>query len=372
MTEKLDVVTLTRELVSIPSESSHQTLTDKETPEQGVADYLLELCDDHDISFERQEALPGRHNAIIHFPKPDARKLLIIAHMDTVSAHDMENPFTAETSNGIIHGRGACDDKGPLAAAFSTLLNIHQEQIPLAYDVTFAATVDEECTMSGATKLAESLPDWDLCIALEPTDLRVIKAHKGVYRFRVFTHGKAAHSSVPKQGKNAIHAMLPIIADLQRYGNLLCAVKDPEMGNSFLSFTQIQAGSSLNIIPDACSLGVDIRILPDVDPAEVAQKIKRIVGDRGTIEEDYRGSGIRSDLSEPLIAKFLKSNMAEGESAEAVTAPFATDCSKLTHKGPCIVWGPGDIAQAHNRIEYIDIKQLETACRILKNYLTTG
>lgn len=372
MAEIPDVVTLTQKLVSIPSESSNQTLTDKKTPEQGVADYLLGLCKDRGISFERQAALPGRHNAIIRFPKPNAGKLLIIAHMDTVSAQGMENPFTAGTSNGMIYGRGACDDKGPLAAAFSTLLTIHQEKIPLAYDVTFAATVDEECTMSGATKLAESMPDWDLCIALEPTNLRIIKAHKGVYRFRVFTHGQAAHSSVPEQGENAIHAMLPIIRDLQRYGNTIRATTDPEMGNSFLSFTQIQAGSSLNIIPDACSLGVDIRILPDVDPAEVAQKIQGIVGDRGTVEEDYRGSGIRSDLSEPLIAKFLKSNMAEGESAEAVTAPFATDCSKLAHKGPCIVWGPGDIAQAHNRIEYVAVKQLETACRILGKYLTAG
>lgn len=372
MAEKLDVVTLTRKLVSIPSESSNQTLTDKKNPEQGVVNYLQDLCKERSVPFERQEALPGRHNAIIRFPKPNAKKLLIIAHMDTVSTLGMDNPFSGEIRDNKIWGRGACDDKGPLAVAFSTLLNLYTEQVDLAYDVTLACTVDEEVTMTGALELGNNIGSWDLCIALEPTNLQVIKAHKGVYRFRVFTLGKAAHSSVPEQGKNAIHAMLPIITDLQRYGDLLCLTTDPEMGNSFLSLTQIKAGSSLNIIPDACSLGVDIRILPDVDPTGVAQKIQEIVGDRGKVEEDYRGRGIRSDISQPLITKFMESNNAGGGGVEAVTAPFATDCSKLAHKGPCIVWGPGDIAQAHKQVEYVGIKQLETACCILRKYLTTG
>ncbi len=369
--EKLNVIELTQKLISIPSESSNQTLTNVAAPEQGVIHCLEGLCETHGIVCEKQEALPSRNNIIIHFPKANAPKLLIIAHMDTVSAKGMDNPFAAEIKESKIYGRGACDDKGPLAVAVSTLLNLYIEGTGLAYDVTFAGTVDEEVTMTGASKLAEQLPDWDLCIALEPTNLCIIKAHKGVYRFRVFTHGKAAHSSVPEQGDNAIHSMLPIINDLQAYGETIGNKADPEMGHSFLSFTQIQAGSSLNIIPDHCSLGVDIRILPDVDPAMVAHNIQEIVGNRGTVQEDYGGNGIRSDVSEPLITKFMQSNTAEGGNAEALTAPFASDCSKLAHKGPCIVWGPGDIAQAHKQIEYIDIAQLETACQILKNYLTS-
>ena len=91
--------------------------------------------------------MPGRHNALIHFPKPDAPKLLIIAHMDTVSARGMEDPFSGKIRDNNIYGRGACDDKGPLAAAFATLLNSRQDQIPFVYDVTFAGTVDEEVTI---------------------------------------------------------------------------------------------------------------------------------------------------------------------------------------------------------------------------------
>jgi len=369
VTAPADVVSLTRQLISIPSESSNQTRTDPAAPEKDMVALLNTLCREHGLVTEEQEALPGRNNVIIRFPRPGLPHLLITAHMDTVSAHGMDNPFDGIVADGQIHGRGACDDKGPMAAALAALLMLHNQKKPLDYDITFAASVDEECTMAGATRLAELVPNWDLCLALEPTNLRVIKAHKGVYRFLVKTSGRAAHSSTPDQGVNALHAMLPIIADLQRYDEELRRTLDPEMGGSFLSFTQLQAGSSLNIIPDACSLGVDVRTLPEIDPRQVVNDVQQIVGDRGVIEEAYLGGGIRTDMSLPLIRAFQACNVACGGGIDAITAPFATDCSKLTGKGPCIVWGPGDIAQAHKQEEYIDIDQLETACRVLQRFL---
>ena len=115
----------------------------------------------------------------------------------------------------MIFGRGACDDKGPLAAGLAAILDLHRDLgVAPAYDITFAGSIDEECTMSGAERLAAELDGWDLCIALEPTDLKIIRAHKGVYRCRVTTRGKAAHSSHPEKGRNAITAMIPIINDI--------------------------------------------------------------------------------------------------------------------------------------------------------------
>ena len=368
MLKLLDVVTLTRDLILLPSESSNPTRTDASSPEAAVIQHLKNLTG-KEIETELQEALPGRHNVFFRIPQPKRPKLLIIAHMDTVSADGMDQPFAAAVRDNKIWGRGACDDKGPLAAAFACLINLHAEKKSLAYDVTFAGTVDEEVSMAGASALAGHIGGWDLCIALEPTNLKIIRAHKGVYRFLVKTTGKAAHSSIPEQGINALHNMLPIINDIQEFGNELSLHHDPDMGPSFLSFTKINSGTSLNIIPAECTLAVDIRILPEVDPAEIADTIKKIVGKRGTVEDLYSGSGIRSDSTNPLVKAFHQCNVEAGGGSRMITAPFATDCSKIAHAGPCIVWGPGDIAQAHKADEYIEISQLETAYQILRKFL---
>lgn len=317
-----------------------------------------------------QEALPGRHNFICLFPKTDAPKLLIVAHMDTVSARGMKNPFAATLENNRIYGRGACDDKGPLASAFAVLAGLTSQKVPLKYDVTFVGTVDEECSMSGAAMFAKIGESYDLCIALEPTGLQLINAHKGVYRFQVFTKGVAAHSSSPEQGDNSIVKMHAIINDLLEYGAKIGSQNDPELGKATLAITQINGGSVINIIPDRCSLSVDIRLLPIQGPQKTAAELKKLIGDRGIMRKIFSAKGIHSSLEEIHIQKFLQSLSDSGFPAQATTASYATDCSKLTEKGPCVVWGPGSIDQAHKTGEYIETSQIEGACRILCHFLT--
>ncbi|MCK4840241.1 MAG: M20/M25/M40 family metallo-hydrolase, partial [Desulfobulbaceae bacterium] len=222
MTAIPDVITMTRELIKIPSESSEPVATSTGGPEVRIVEYLSQICRAAGVEYYTMEALPGRENLVVRLPNPGAPRLLIVGHMDTVSGGGMQDPFSGDLRDGIIFGRGACDDKGPLAAGFSAMLDLHRELgVAPAYDITFATTIDEECTMSGAKKLAEELADWDLCIALEPTDLKIIRAHKGVYRCQIVTRGKAAHSSHPDQGINAISAMMPIIYDLEQLSAVL-------------------------------------------------------------------------------------------------------------------------------------------------------
>ena len=199
-----DSIAMTRDLVRIPSESSDPVGTSTTFVEKKVLEYLTDICRKAEINHETLEALPGRDNLIVRLPNPGAPKLLVVAHMDTVSARGMKDPFSGEIRDDILYGRGACDDKGPLAAGLSAILSLHNNQIVPAYDVTFAASVDEECTMSGAESLAEKIDSFDLCIAMEPTQLKIIKAHKGVYRCKIITKGVAAHSSHPDRGRNAV------------------------------------------------------------------------------------------------------------------------------------------------------------------------
>ncbi len=370
MTAIPDVITMTRELVKIPSESSEPVGTRSESPEKGIVDYLSAICRNSGVEHYTTEALPGRENLIVRLPNPGAPRLLIVGHMDTVSATGMEDPFSGEMREGMILGRGACDDKGPLAAGLSSLLDIHRDLgTGPAYDITFAGSIDEECTMTGAEKLSAELEGFELCIALEPTALKIIRAHKGVYRFRIITRGKAAHSSHPDMGRNAVTAMVPIINDIDSLRVKIAKNKHPDMGRASLAITKIQGGHSANTIPDYCEVVVDIRLLPEMTISEIGEQVRKCVGDRGEVIEIYTGDGISTDMNNPLIESFYEAIKKGGGEPGPITASFATDCSRLHHKGPCIVWGPGDIHQAHQAKEFISIEQLERACHILKYFL---
>jgi acetylornithine deacetylase len=360
---------MTRELVKIPSESSEPVATTGGA-EAEIVDYLSQICRAAGVEYYKLEALPGRENLVVRLPNPGAPRLLIVGHMDTVSGGGMVDPFSGELRDGVIFGRGACDDKGPLAVGLSAVLDLHQELgVAPTYDITFAGSIDEECTMSGAKKLAEELADWDLCIALEPTELKIIRAHKGVYRCRVITRGKAAHSSHPDKGINAITAMMPIINDLEQLGADLKAMADPDLGRASLAITKIQGGVSLNTVPDYCEAGIDIRLLPDMQREEVTDLVKKCVADRAEVDEIYSCDGINTSMDNPLIKSLMASITAGGGDPGPITASFATDCSHLHHNGPCIVWGPGDIHQAHQSTEYIDVAQLKQAYHIMKDFL---
>ena len=365
-----DPVTLTSALIRIPSESSDPIATDPAGVERQVVAYLTALCRETGIAHHTSEVKPGRENLLVRLPNPGAPRLLIVGHLDTVSGRGMAAPFSGELRESSLWGRGACDDKGPLAAGLLAVLELHSRGIRPVFDVTFVGSVDEECTMAGAEQLAREIDGFELCLALEPTDLKVINAHKGVYRFMLITRGKAVHSSHPDKGENAVLRMLPILADLQRYGAELTAKRHPRLGSASLAVTRIHGGASLNIIPDYCEAAVDIRLLPEMTVVETAAKVRSVIGDRGEVVEIYTGEGINTEMDTPIIQRFMTVLRASGVEPGPEAASFATDCSRLHHLGPCLVWGPGDIAQAHQATEHIPVSQLRRATEILKNFLT--
>jgi len=362
-------ITLIQSLIAIPSESSGQTATDAGAPEQALVDYLAGLCDSLGIEYQTQEVLPGRSNFIARFPCPGQPKLLIVAHLDTVSATGMTDPFTGRLDEGKIWGRGACDDKGPLATALSTLIQLWTEREGWRFDVIFAATIDEECSLKGAASLRGVVEPWDLCLCLEPTSLKIVKAHKGVYRCRVTSRGKSVHSSAPELGRNAILGMVEIIDDLQLFACRLSRHKHPELGRATLAVTQIVGGVSVNIIPDRCEISVDVRLLPEHQPQAIGRALQQVVGNRGTVEDLFAARGMQTAMDNPCIRQFQQALRDAGHCDEAVNAGYATDCSELQDSGPCIIWGPGHITQAHQVDEHIETSQVADACQVLASFL---
>ena len=174
---------------------------------------------------EFQKVLPGRSNLIARLrPRNKIRQTILLApHLDTVSADDSQ--FIPRRKNGRLHGRGACDTKGSVAAMLTALCELAESKSrPQETEIVFAGLVDEEHAQAGSRALVRSpafrrlamsdrrdgLPTT-LAIVGEPTRLQVVTAHKGSLWLQLETHGKAAHGATPQFGQNAVHEMARIV-----------------------------------------------------------------------------------------------------------------------------------------------------------------
>ena len=351
-------IRLTQELIAIPSESSEPIATN-EPCEARIVEILQRICTANSIPWELQEVLPGRLNFIVSFPKPEAQKILILAHMDTVSGKEMTDAFQGKIRDGKIWGRGACDDKGPLAVLFSCLIGLKNSGNPLAYDVTVVGSVDEECSMAGSAKMAQKNPaGWDLCLALEPSLLRPISSHIGVYRCRI----------LPELSPPATSPLPQINTALKSFKAQISEAEHPKLGKAIMTITEIKGDDNKTVAGQDRVL-VDIRLLPNQSPAKIHASIKKIIGDLGHVIPLFTGLGIDSDPKDPLIRAFQDSLSSQGLNNELIGVPFPSDCSQLRNRGTCLVWGPGDPHLAHSPNECIEIGQIKGACRVLTHFL---
>ena len=343
------------------------------TGEQRVADFLAAVAGRAGLEVEFQKVLPGRSNLLVRLrPRGQTRRTILLApHLDTVSAG--ESQFIPRRKNGRLHGRGACDTKGSVAAMLAALCELaRSRQRPKETAVVFAGLVDEEHAQAGSRALAASRFQADLAIVGEPTRLHVVTAHKGSLWLELETRGKAAHGATPQFGKNAVHEMARIVEVLETdYAARLCRRRHPLLGAATVNVGTICGGTQPNIVPDRCSITVDRRTLPGETDTGVQREITACL----------RANQLRANISSaklaparpletnpglPLVRQFLRST---GQT-RPVGVDFFCDAAVLSAGGiPSVVFGPGDIAQAHTADEWISLASLERGKHLLLSFL---
>jgi len=317
-------------------------------------------------------------------PSVGGKLLLFDAHQDTVPVQGMTiDPFTPTRSDGRLYGRGACDVKGGLAAMLVAMAEMMH--LPTRPTVVLACTVNEEFGFTGARALPQLWQSTngplarkpDAAIVAEPTALDVVVAHKGVARWQLHTRGKATHSSRPELGISAVYRMAPILQIIERYDEILATRgAHPLCGRAAISVGLIRGGSAPNIVPDHCVIDIDRRLVPGEDPHGAQQDLLAYL-------YEQLGSQYAFDLDPPSMTGLaldstdnatLASQLAEvatkcvGRCA-TVGVPYATDAAVLAAAGvPTVVFGPGDIAQAHTVDEWIDVEQLRGAVQIYRRF----
>ena len=367
---------LLQELIRIPSVNPDGAEGQGATGEKACAEWVgafLEACG-AEVIFE--EVLPGRPNVTGHFPgRGNKPGLLFAPHTDTVSVQGMTiDPFGGEIKDGRIYGRGASDTKGTMAGMLWALLQLREEIPNLGAAISFVGLMGEEAGQPGSKHFADHhASEFDFAVVGEPTELQTVYAHKGCVWLELSTSGRSCHGSTPERGENAIRKMLnllgPLLPSLE--GELL-KFQDEVLGKPTVSLGSLSGGVSPNIVPASCRAILDFRETPALHQAGGGLQLVKTLLKSGLTNEavEVRKLGDSVPLHTPPDTDGIRRLQSIG--SKLTVAPWFCDAGRLAEKGlSSVAVGPGKIAQAHTKDEFLTIEDLEAGANFYANFMRT-
>lgn len=350
--------------------------------EAAIASYIEGFFRKRGIETWEQEVFEGRPNLIARVAgEQPGDPILFEAHTDTVTASDMENAFEPVILDGLLYGRGACDNKGGLAAMMHALARVQESGKKPLCDIWLAATADEEHSCRGVQRLCKSLKVHSAVVA-EPTELRMTIACKGCIRWRIEVHGRESHSSKPDLGCNAIVHMAEVIRAIEKDSQLLRTLSHSLLGSPSCNIGVIRGGTLVNVVPESCIIEIDRRLLPNEKVDEVFSHYKAILDALATKVPTLSYTmeppmitalPMETSIDAPVAQHSAKILRAMGLSSDPIGVPFSCDASTLSQHGiPCIVFGPGSIDQAHTPDEYVKCAEVEKAIDFYQQMMTSN
>lgn len=363
-----------QEMILIRSENPFDDPPAPGYREQEMAEYLAGLLMEMGLQHELRNVRPGRPNLFGYLPGTDGHFTLALAgHTDTARTTGYPGAYDARFEDGKIYGRGACDMKAALTAYLAVAKVLRETRASLRGNLLLIFNIDEEYQMVGSKAIGREGPRADQGIIGEPTGLQVCPANKGRVSTKIITRGRAAHSSVPEKGINAISRMAHVITAFDDYNaELLTRPPHPLCGHGRFNPGVIHGGVQVNMVPDYCELEVDRRTLPgetkDQVYAEFRARIARAAqGDPDFAYEITEPTWLipANDISpdEPVVVALRRAHLALWGRDPGVQAFVAG--SDAPHYGfPTVVCGPGSIAQAHTTDEWVALDEVVAAARL--------
>lgn len=303
---------------------------------------------------------------------------VLAGHTDTVPFNEelwQGDPFRLVEKNQRLYGLGTCDMKGFFPLIIEAAGNFRAQD--LKHPLIVMATADEESTMSGARALsAAQLCHARAALIGEPTALRPIFQHKGIMMLSIRIEGSSGHSSDPALGNSALDAMSPVMTDLlkfrrelqHRFKNHAFHVPHPT-----INLGCIQGGDNPNRICANVQLEIDVRVLPGMDNLEVQQELD------SRLQSILAGQdlNLRVELLHPAVPPFENrpdsTLLAATETltgVERCSVAFASEAPYLQNLGmDTVLLGPGNIDQAHQPNEFIELRQLQPTIDIIQRLI---
>jgi len=331
--------------------------------EAEIAEFVAGWLRDAGLEVELDEAAPGRPNVVAVAPGTGGgASLMLNAHMDTVGVEGVERPFEPVVEGGRLHGRGAYDMKGGLAACMLAAKRLRSER--LSGDVVLTAVADEEYASIGVQSVLER---WrtDAAIVTEPTALRVCVAHKGFAWAEIETHGRSAHGSRPDEGEDAITLMAPALARLAELQSELDASEGHELvGPGSVHASLIDGGQELSSYPARCVLSLERRTIPGETAEDVLRECEALIDgiDRAEARLRLVREPFRVDPETAVVRAVARAAAAvTGARAELYGETYWMDAALIQASAiPTVVFGPAGEG-AHAVDEWVDLASVD-AC----------
>lgn len=347
------LVEYTKTLVEIPSVIGN---------EKEIADFVESFLN----KFYPKENIIRYNNSILAYDNFDSSKktIALVGHLDTVPG---ENEYTGQILDGKVYGLGASDMKAGLAVMMGLVDYFYNKEkrfntIYVFYEKEEGPYIDNG--LEPLLKEFDIIQKADLAFALEPTDNKVQVGCLGTMHASIIFEGKRAHSARPWQGENAIHKSVNFLKRLSDFG-----IKEYEFeGMKFyevMNATMVDFSGGRNIIPDKFVINVNYRFAPGKTIEEAKKDILNIVNGEAKVEfTDLCPSG-RVCLDNVLLQEFIRKFNLPVEAKQAWT-----DVARLSLYGiDAVNFGPGNASQAHQKNEYVEIKNIVENFNIFKSFL---
>ena len=336
-----------------------------------ISDYVEQTLKGIGFQTERIEYRDDRNELKVNIA---ARKgsgtggVAFFGHTDVVPADDWSFPdgtaWEATVTEDRVYGRGSCDMKGPVACTIEAASRF--ETASLQQPVYIVCTADEEVGYGGARQVFEQSDVYREIVAgqsrtiiAEPTQLEVVYAHKGGICFEVVSHGRAAHSST-REGVNANYAMIPFLAEMNKLRDE--TESDTKWQNDEFDPPTVcwnlginDHTGAVNITPPQSVCTVYFRVMPNVDVDELMQRVRQSAERHGLeLNVRFQCGAMYTSSDSP----FVHESVSLTSSPPPRTVGYGTDGAVFTNLNDKIVFGPGNIAQAHTSDEWIALDQL--------------
>ena len=332
-----DAVELLKKLIATPSVSRN---------EKDAADIMEQTIRSYGFEPQREA-----NNLWIIDPHYDESRptLLLNAHIDTVKpvASWSRNPFSPDVEDGVLYGLGSNDCGGGLCSLLQIFRMLTEK--PQSYNLIYLASAEEEVSgKDGITRALPLLPHIDLAIVGEPTGMNPAVAEKGLMVLDVIAHGKSGHAA-RNEGVNAIYEALD---DMRWIRDYKFEKVSEFLGPTKMTLTVVNAGTQHNVIPDKCTMLVDIRTNEFYDNEEVYEFIRQHLKSE-VKAHSFRLKSSRIDPEHPLIRKCVAMGM------KPFGSPTLSD-QALMHF-PSFKLGPGESSRSHSANEFIRISEIRDA-----------
>lgn len=365
-------------LVQIPSVTPDQAGPRAGVPgEAQLAAAVAHWFQEFGGTVHQEEVLPNRPNVFGLWAGRTSQWIGVDVHLDTAGVEQMDGePFDGRIANDRVYGRGAVDTKATLAVILAMLETVHRNHRKPKANLVVAATVDEETGARGAPAAAAWLRrqqiQLDQMVVAEPTLCAPVYGHRGSCRLEFTVHGRAAHTSQPQQGQNAVTAAARAVVALDEEHRRLLGTdgRGPEgaLGQPTLTVSWIHGGNGINIVPGLCRFAIDRRVVAGERTAEISRSLQALAQSASPLPVTVTVlRETASVLQSPDVS--LVQQFARWSGKAPTVVPYGTNAWAYRDLArEWVVLGPGSIEQAHGAEEWIAIDELNRLAQIYSEW----